>query len=1465
MSNQNAEENKNNKDEKAINTEEKPKEKDNKLNDSIDSIVQPNEINPNSQLRMDILKAFGADLNTNTRDNILFVNKALLYPCGRHLALRDLTISDIHDSHKNEQLFIFLESDVKEINCLNVSKDSYLLLVTTENAEHSEINIYNLSKISFSSFTIFKPRRKIMSSEYTRYVYACFTQDNNNLCALGEMKNGNMKLVVYDIQAFKKFKIDNYTPKFTVDIPRGANKISFLNNKIFCISGKNCLSFWVLYENNCKEFKSTVNLAKNYVDHCWISDPKCPLCGVITDTNDLIIYTAVFYKNNLSINEEDLNQPIERFAIKQTLNNIYNITTVKENYINSQKIKLNEINLICTRIKSYEEGLIIGSNKGNILFVEKLPNGDYLPIRFSLKDKESPITGICLENLNELLLVVGFKSNEIGYMGIKEILTNIKNPDYNLELNLICDGFHRGAINCMDVSLQRPIIITCSTEDKSIRIWNYLTGHCENCKIVLEEKEDSKEKEINFLSLAIHPNGYYVAISDNEMIRFFHLCHKELRFYSNDQVGNEQSKPNCTILKFSNGGHLLAAVSERKIYVIRSFSREILRIFNTPHKGNIVSIYFHDEDSFIYSCGTDGIIVQYNLFNFDMVKLSNKLNTYNDSAICRNYVKINKFKQKIAQINNIVSVGYSPTGEYMLSNLKFEGSKTEEMSQVKYTYGIIDEHGVSCCHIHTKRYEIQSVVVGTYNGKVCLYSKKIENEPIEQDKKNHLNFDLEDLNIEEKKHNPELNIVKFDSVISHSAKVNFLFFSRDTNLLFSAGDDGNIFIYAIYEYPDGECAAFDENRLVTIGQLNSILDEGLGDNVLMSLNEINANEEKINNKQEEISKLKKTAEESNKLFEKQLLNKEEEMNLQRESEINGLKKKIDEMINERNNLINEYEKKMEETLQEHRKKFNEREATSNLKIEELHKQITELKNLNKNMKNDYDKKLKDDNESQLIKFKELEFFLKKNVDEINKKNEKLEKNIEEAKNNEIKKMRLIENEHEYELKLKNEKFNEILRQNQQEIEEKINIIAKLNEKISKLEKSIWGNESSIKKYKDENQFLIENVKKYKAKLDEREKEKDRLTKNLNELEEKYQEKSKLENFSNQLKNELYKKNYELSAKFKKEVSSREELRNTSKTLEKQLEDSINLLINREKEILKNKKTINEFKDKLESSRIDTVFAQKEFDNLLRNIYDAFQTNDKKNILIAIKDIYKNYVENDSKKFQDVGKININVRIELEKQIEHLQSELDYKKEVSVKKGKSQIIEYRKKMEENAQLIQEMTKIKKLNAEMSNQIKNLKYKNITLSQTIERYKTTKKDKMYENKDKDKDIEALINSSTIAANNQSNLIYQSSYSQQNSSLINNGLIKANNSSASTSPSDILPIINNSQPQQSAGSLKNMKNRIYKPWDKKAMTQERLLKFNEMKKIIEGKNDQIQRLITENEFLKKNFGMINKSKSP
>ena len=120
---------------------------------------------------------------------------------------------------------------------------------------------------------------------------------------------------------------------------------------------------------------------------------------------------------------------------------------------------------------------------------------------------------------------------------------------------------------------------------------------------------------MEILSVAIHPNGYYIAISDVEMIRFFHLCYKELRFYNNDQIANEPNKSNCTLLKFSNGGHILAAVNDKNIHFLRSYSRETIKTIHSPHSGQITAIYFHNSDNFFYTAGNDGSIIQYNLMN----------------------------------------------------------------------------------------------------------------------------------------------------------------------------------------------------------------------------------------------------------------------------------------------------------------------------------------------------------------------------------------------------------------------------------------------------------------------------------------------------------------------------------------------------------------------------------------------------------------------------------------------------------------------------------------------------------------------------------------------------------------------------------------------------------------------------------------------------------------------------------
>ena len=1354
---------------------------------------------PNATVKIDILKSFGADFNGETRENIIFVNKALIYLCGRHLVLRDIFLRGDNDMHKNDQIFIFMDDDVKNINCLNVSHDGYLLLVSTENKNKCEINIYNLSKINFNNFSQFQPRRKIISEIYIKFIYVSFSEDGNTLGAIAVNKDNSLKGLIYDVQVLKKYKTENYVPKYTFEIPNGSNKITFLNNKIFCVSGKNYLSFWICYESMCKEIKSNINYSKNYVDHCWIKDAKIPLLATITESNDLYIYIGIYEKGQIMSNKKNKNkndnknddkndQTIEKFIVKQTINNIFNL-----NNINNIQ---NNNNLYCTCINTYSDGLVIGSNKGNILFIEKLQNNEYIPVRYTIREREGAVSGLCFDVFNNMTLAISFKTNEIAYIDLQNIINNLKNPDFDLKFNVICDGFHNGPITCMDVALQRPIIITCSKSDKTIRIWNYLTGHCEYCKIILEERDNNEEKEINILSVAIHPNGYYLAISDIEMIRFFHLCYKELRFYNNDQVGNEQNKSNCTILKFSNGGHLLGAASDKKIYIIKSLTRETVKSYTLKKNLVIISLYFHSDDSFFYSCDNNGNITQYNLFDFTISRFINNGEKYNNSIMCRNYTKVNKFQQRIEQIDNIISIGENiDSNKYILSNIKYEPTKINTNS-TKYSYGYIEENGISCCHINTKRYEIQSFIVGTDTGKIFLYSNNIKNNE---------------------------NLEKYDVLFSHNKKVNFLYFVRDLNLLFSAGEDGNIFIYCVYEYPDNDISNIDENNKITINnQLNTILDEGLGDNALMNIYEINANEKKMDNKKEEIYKLQKIVDENNKSFNKKFKDKINELNKLRDTEINKLKQKIDEMILSKNTMIEDYEKKIDEINKEQYNKYIDREGVINEKFDDLNKQIVELKDFNELMKKDFEKIVKDNNYAQLRKFRELEFHLKNHVQDLDSRNKALEEEINNNKIIEEKKIKIIENEHDYEVQQKIDTCNNIIKNNNEELENKIKKIKILNDKISELEYMLNNNENKLKNYIEENERLTDTLSKLKKQLENREVEKNNINEKLGELKESFNEKIKLENFLKNLKSNLYKKNFLLSKKYNTEVLMKEELKDSSKVLEKQLEDTINLLVNREKEINKQKILIEELKKKLDNQNKHTKAIKKDSNNLLKRIYDSYQTCDSKEILNSVREIYHKYLSNDAKKNFDSSKLNVNLRAELEKQIDYLQRELTNKNEGIIRKEKMLSSDYAKKMQENAILLEEMTRVKKLNAEMTNEIKELKEYNLNLTQTIEKFKGKNS---YNN----------IYTSHMANNNSNSKIQNTSSDQSNA----------------------LPAIHHNNENNNQRALNYIKNKMFKKDNYKlTLNDEKIIKYNEMRRIIEGKNNLIQRLTTENDILRLNY---------
>ena len=1439
------------------------------------------------ELRLDILKAFGADLNTSTRENLVFVNKVLCYPVGHHIALRDIYNSS-GDTHKNDIMFIYLDNDVLEINSLNVSTDNYLLLVTTEFPSKAEISVYNLYTITFAVVTSFQPKRKIISTAFMRFIHAAFSTDGNCIACIGETRENKLQGLIYDVQSFQKYKKDNYTPKNVFDVPRGVNKISY-SNKTLCTSGRNHLSFWFLFEHTCKEYKCVIDGSKNYVDHAWVDNEQVPTVITVTEDNDIIVFHAVYEVNKITKKVKD-DLKIEKFVTKQIITNAFKfneegqlivrfnnnnnnndgvsneVTEIDNDDNNNKKQPLTtsttstHAKLVCTTIYSLPYGIVIGTNRGNLLFLEKGKHNDYIPIRFTLREKEAKVTCITASCLNYEYLAISFDSNEIAYIPLVNLFSNLKNEKFEITFNVICEGFHCGPITTMDVASQRPIIITTSTTDKTVRVWNYLTGHCEYCKIILEEKEDCAEKEMDILAVAIHPNGYYIAISDVEMIRFFHLCYKELRFYNNDQITNEPNKSNCTLLKFSNGGHLLAAVSERHIFVIRSYSRETLKTIRTLHKDNIISIYFHYNDNYLYSIGADGLIVQYDLFDFSSVTLCDRVINYTSSAICSNYNLTHNMTQQQHSLmytyntqhnedsatvldDKIISCGYEPsssattTTNNVISTISFTNHKTEEPQQPQLTLSPIEcnnNNPTAICNINSKRFGINSIAIGNNNGELCLYSHHI----------------------------PQINgVVKFDSVMAHKSKINSIYFSRDTNLLFSAGEDGNIFIYTIYETPDGENIQFEDNKNVAITQLHSILDEGLGDNVLVSLYELALINETLDKYKSHIYNLEKQSDEVTKSCDRLMREKEMEINRKKENEINDLRNSISDLTHQHDALIQHYQHEIDTIMNDNRMKALEREMYLNNKKNELEIQIAEIQQQNAYLKEDYEKIMTNNETDHLNKFREFEYALKNRFNDVSARNELLTVKLDEQQQTSQRKLKLLETDHELEVIEQNDKYQKIISKNEKDIYDRQNEINKLKETKSHLEKTIISNENTLKKLKEDNDRLIGTINTMRNQLDVKETEKETLNKKLNELQQTLHEKAKLEGFANELKNELYKKNVNLNNKFNEELTTKEELKDSTQVLEKQLEETIVLLINREKDMNKQKILIDELKRKWEEQRRETNVIQKDYDNLLKKIYNTFQSNDKKLIVNGITEIYHRYLSHDADKHYDSNKLNVNIQNELEKQIDFLQGQLGHVSGSKNKNEKIQVFQYQRKMQENTMLIEEMTRLKKIHTEFLNEIKELKTRNATLTSELENTK--------------RQIHAIKLNNKANVANSNDMSLQTSFNAKICTSLNNTSISSISQSEFPMISNVLTtmdnIYSNDRTKAEMRTMKQIKNKVFIPGQVLELPTERAFKYKEMKRIIEGKNDIIQRLSVENDLLKKlhftnyNSGSVKRSASP
>lgn len=153
-----------------------------------------------------------------------------------------------------------------------------------------------------------------------------------------------------------------------------------------------------------------------------------------------------------------------------------------------------------------------------------------------------------------------------------------------IEFKFLGEPLHIDSIIDLSVCSWKPIAMTAS-KDHTVRIWNYDTMTVELLKKFL----------IDIRVIALHPSGMFTAIGFTDVLRLFQIQLKDLK------IAKSFNYPMCTVLKFSNRGHYLAAGSEKIIAIISVFTFQTVMTLKGHHE--VLSLSWSTDDRYLVSSG----------------------------------------------------------------------------------------------------------------------------------------------------------------------------------------------------------------------------------------------------------------------------------------------------------------------------------------------------------------------------------------------------------------------------------------------------------------------------------------------------------------------------------------------------------------------------------------------------------------------------------------------------------------------------------------------------------------------------------------------------------------------------------------------------------------------------------------------------------------------------------------------
>ena len=1311
-----------------------------------------NKLMIEEKYKVDFIDALGASTTDAIGIPFNFISHSnfIIYKVGRHLIIKDcppdneVIFTEKEMNKQGNSFFIYLSPETKKVTSMQVSFDKNNFVISEEiedntGKNYSSISMYYMDKLNIETFYMITPTRKIMTDKFYNFRSLNFSENNKFLCAICKEKISQKDFgIIYDITIANKFEMNKAEPYIIIDLLKENmktrlilnenieitfNKISLDKNNILCVSGENNINFWYIYNTIIGQIPLILNKNYNFVDHAFYKFTKeqklrdednlmkHSVLFAITSSNELYIFqsTQKSLDNKIKLDlGDEMNilsgySGIEQFIVKFHADNIFNNVLC-----HGEKIAI--INTV------FFNGILIGNDLGDIVIYEKVKkddifNFDYVFIKkYEKKENLSRCTCISL-NFNESLALIAFEKNEVVFVTIKNLINSIKNNSEENTLPILYEGYHHYPLKTFDVSIQRPILVTSSFSDNKIKLWNFLSGYSEYCKIKLTEGQKFLAERFVILALALHPNGYNIVISNEEMIWFFLICHNEVRFYGNEVneiSGNKnankriilQKRNNCYLLKFMNGGDKLIAVNNSKnLFIIDTFTREVKNCFHLNHAGIINDVAFSEDNKYIYTFGSDGYIYEINVETEDLERIVTEIITYTQGFIFssfepRDITINNKTESKKQRYHNIIACGHDVKDSYSITEITYIPTalniQQKEFEVISSDITFIKEQ-VTCFTIITpKKLEKKCIVCGTKNGKIVIYPYPVK------DAKN-----------------------KFDEVLTHSGKVTKLHYIREINMLISSGEDGNFFIYSLFEIL-GDTILYEKN-FDDIYRLNTALDVSLGVSFLFPVIEM-----------EKIELIKNEEKEAIKRFEE-------------EKEKIGFDHKT-----RKKNVVIEFEEKTEEEKNELKKKIEELEIIMKSDEEKLKKELDDKNNdlvstLKNDIRNNYNKLYDYQLEIKSLKEKLESSKLKYNKDIEQKRKDYANKYKEIREGFKDKIISLLKEQKELKEKCSNEKkekkafINNIeketfLEEKMRSAEQKIKLDAfdidsrNLNYDIIKYNDIIERQEKRLKELKKIREDLEIKMNYLEKKLDEYRKnnsnlilEKEHVIEEFKDLQNKIQNYDSNYELKKKLRIDLYKQKYEFTSIFNETAIENSIEGNNNKSLSKNIINLTNKVFSTVRDKNRALSQIELVKKENERLRTEVNVNHQKLDKIIRKIYQSFQTNSKNEVVKCLCEIYKSYVNDDFVKKREKKLLNKNVIIELENQINVLEDQVSINKSHIKRMINKHDVYKEEKLKENSILLNRFSKDKDKSQSLEKSIISLRDKSKLLNNEVNKMK------------------------------------------------------------------------------------------------------------------------------------------------